>query len=114
MARKNSLNSLETDIERRIQSSQDVAFLRREFANLSGSSQVTRALARIVAKGMLLRLEPGIFGRAASDPSTGKTVLAAEHGDVAHQAMLKLRTLDEATIPRSPSALRGRPLSPEG
>lgn len=104
--------SVQTEIEQRIGSSQDLAFIPREFANLSGRRQVTRALAQIVADGMLVRVAPGLYGRAAVDPRTGKPALAGEFGDVANEAMLKMRTLaEEASRATKASAkTAGQPL----
>lgn len=114
MAEMARSNSLQAKIEQHIGASPDVAFLTREFANLSGQRQVTRALSKIVAAGNLVRVGAGIYGRGAPEPLTGKPTLAQDIGDVAHQAMLKLRALDEALAQRPAPASSAALPSPGG
>jgi hypothetical protein len=105
---------LQTRIEQRIGLSHAVAFLTREFADLSGPRQVGRALAKIVSKGTLIRVGWGVYGRSVIDPLTGKHTLAADPGEVGHQAMLKLRAFDEAVVPCATTAAGALWPSPEG
>ena len=51
-------------IARKIRASKDNAFVRKEFENLGGYRQVSRALADLVQEGKLVRAGQGIWARA--------------------------------------------------
>ncbi len=55
--------TLQQKIEERISRKSDAAFLRREFADLSGERQVLRTLRKLVDEGKLVRLGYGVYGR---------------------------------------------------
>lgn len=54
-------------------SSEDV-FLRSDFASYGGTSQVGRAIARLVAQGTLVRLGVGVLARAKPSTLSGKPI----------------------------------------
>jgi hypothetical protein len=49
-------------------------FIRREFDELGGSSQVGRALAALVSQGMLVKLGVGVYARAKKSVLSGKPI----------------------------------------
>ena len=67
-------------------------FLPREFADLSGETQVARALHGLVRDGKLVRLGYGVYGRAIISRLSGKPILFSANGlaSAARQALDKL------------------------
>ena len=74
-------------------------FLPREFADLSGETQVVRALHGLVHDGKLVRLGYGVYDRAIISRLSGKPILfsAAGLASAARQALDKLGVKWEPT-----------------
>jgi hypothetical protein len=74
-------------------------FLPREFADLSGETQIVRALHALVSDGKLIRLGYGVYGRAIVSRLSGETLLYAPGGlsGAARQALDKLGVKWEPT-----------------
>jgi hypothetical protein len=87
---------IEERIARRV--GEDV-FLSREFADLSGETQVARALHALVRAGKLVRLGYGVYGRAIISRLSGKPILFSSNGlaSAARQALDKLGVAWEPT-----------------
>jgi hypothetical protein len=92
--------SLREKIEERIARKKgEAVFLPREFVHLGGEDQVLRALRILVAKGRLVRLGYGVYGRAVISRLNGKPVLYSPDGFIgaARQALDKLGVQWEQT-----------------
>ncbi|MGC9954513.1 MAG: conjugal transfer protein [Rhizomicrobium sp.] len=87
---------IEDRITRRV--GEDV-FLPREFADLSGETQVARALRSLVRDGRLVRLGYGVYGRAIISRLSGEPLLYSPNGlsGAARQALDKLGVKWEPT-----------------
>jgi hypothetical protein len=70
----------------------DSVFLTREFRDLSGETQVLRALRGLVRDGRLVRLGYGVYGRAVVSRLSGKPLLLNPTGlrGAAREALTKL------------------------
>src|SRR5271154_4145992 len=70
----------------------DSVFLTREFRDLSGETQVLRALRGLVRDGRLVRLGYGVYARAIVSRLSGEPILYSANGLVsaARQALDKL------------------------
>jgi Family of unknown function (DUF6088) len=92
--------TLRARIEERIarKVSEDV-FLPREFADLSGETQVLRALRGLVSDGKLVRLGYGVYARAIVSRLSGEPLLHSPNGlsGAARQALDKLGVAWEPT-----------------
>jgi hypothetical protein len=67
---------LEDRIRRSISQRSGVVILRSEFARMGSSSQVGRALARLVEDGKLVRVSKGAFAKTRINKFTGKPAAA--------------------------------------
>lgn len=84
--------TLQQKIEARIAKKRDDVFLSREFADLSSSRQVFRALRALTQQGKLIRLGYGVYGRAEISPITKQPMLAGSgFGSIARRALDKLK-----------------------
>jgi hypothetical protein len=85
--------TLRDKIEARIaRKAEDNVFLTREFADLSGQSQVLRALRGLVRDGRLVRLGYGVYARARISRLSGEPLLYVPNGlsGAAREALNKL------------------------
>jgi Family of unknown function (DUF6088) len=85
--------TLRARIEERIaRKTGDTVFLPREFADLSGETQVLRALRRLVRDGRLVRLGYGVYARAIVSRLSGEPLLSNPTGlrGAAREALTKL------------------------
>lgn len=98
-ARARTKESLETRIARRIDSGTDAVFIREDFEADGGYDQVGRALRMLVARGRLVVMGQGIYGRAAPSPFDGRPVPVKGIKAMAEEALRKLG------IEPSPSAM---------
>ena len=91
--------TLRQRVETRIARKRDDVFLTREFADLSGETQVLRALRELVQAGRLVRLGYGVYGRATISRLSGKPMLDSSNGfaSAARQALTKLGVKWEPT-----------------
>jgi hypothetical protein len=92
--------TLRSKIEARLaRKARDSVFLTREFRDLSGETQVLRALRGLVRDGCLVRLGYGVYGRAASSRLSGRTLLLHPTGlrGAARDALTKLGVKWEPT-----------------
>ena len=78
--------------ERLARKASDSVFLTREFADLSGETQLLRALRGLVREGRLVRLGYGVYARAIVSRLSGEPLLYARNGlsGAARQALDKL------------------------
>ena len=85
--------TLRSRIEERIaRKARDTVFLPREFADLSGETQVLRALRGLVRDGRLVRLGYGVYARAIVSRLSGEALLSNPTGlrGAAREALTKL------------------------
>lgn len=85
--------TLWTRIEERLaRKASDSVFLTREFADLSGETQVLRALRGLVRDGRLVRLGYGVYARAIVSRLSGEALLMNPTGlrGAAREALTKL------------------------
>src|ERR1700729_3999736 len=85
--------TLRARIEARVaRKARDSVFLTREFRDLSGESQVLRALRGLVRDGRLVRLGYGVYGRAIISRLSGEPLLFSPNGlrGAAREALTKL------------------------
>jgi Family of unknown function (DUF6088) len=85
--------TLRARIEERIaKKRRDTVFLTREFADLSGETQVLRALRGLVRDKRLVRLGYGVYGRAFISQLSGEPLLATPTGlrGAAREVLTKL------------------------
>jgi hypothetical protein len=85
--------TLRARIEERIaRKAGDTVFLPREFADLSGETQVLRALRGLVREGRLVRLGYGVYARAIVSRLSGEPLLSNPTGlrGAAREALTKL------------------------
>lgn len=66
--------TVEARIRSKITSSLEDVFLRRDFDGLGSPSQLSRALQRLLASGILVRLGLGVFARAKPSVLSGKPI----------------------------------------
>ena len=78
--------------ERLARKASDSVFLTREFADLSGETQVLRALRGLVRDGRLVRLGYGVYARAIVSRLSGEALLMNPTGlrGAAREALTKL------------------------
>ena len=78
--------------ERLARKADDSVFLTREFADLSGETQVLRALRGLVRDGCLVRLGYGVYARAIVSRLSGEALLMNPTGlrGAAREALTKL------------------------
>ena len=69
-----SNKTLEQRVAERIARKKADVFLRADFKDLGDYDQVGRSLGRLVAKGKLVRIGYGLYARAVTSPSSGKTI----------------------------------------
>lgn len=67
-------DSLEQRLERRIARKRGDVFLRADFDDMGGYDQIGRALGRLIAKGMLMKIGQGLYSRASTSPFSSKPV----------------------------------------
>src|SRR5271154_293631 len=92
--------TLRARIEARLaRKARDSVFLTREFRDLSGETQVLRALRGLVRDGRLVRLGYGVYGRAVVSRLSGEPLLYSPNGFIgaARQALNKLGVAWEPT-----------------
>lgn len=92
--------TLRDKIENRIaRKAGESVFLPREFADLSGETQVLRALHSLVRDGRLVRLGYGIYARAIVSRLSGEPLLSNPTGlrGAAREALTKLGVKWEPT-----------------
>ena len=77
-------------ITQSIKTSADDVFLRSEFNELGGYSQVGRALAAVVAAGELIKCGLGIYVRAKPSSLTGNPIPVLTIMDIGLEVMRKL------------------------
>ena len=85
--------TLRTRIEERLsRKASDSVFLTREFTDLSGETQVLRALRGLVRDGRLVRLGYGVYARAIVSRLSGEPLLMNPTGlrGAAREALTKL------------------------
>jgi Family of unknown function (DUF6088) len=77
----------------------DTVFLPREFADLGGKTQVSRALRGLVHDGRLVRLGYGVYARAIISRLSGEPLLLSPTGlrGAAREALTKLGVSWEPT-----------------
>ena len=84
------LKTLKDKIQYRIKKSQDNIFLVKDFIDLSGQDQVLRALRKLTAEKLILRLGKGIYSKAKTSSISGKTIPIENLRNLAISAMKKL------------------------
>jgi hypothetical protein len=92
--------TLRARIEDRVaRKARDTVFLTREFADLSGETQVLRALRGLVHDGRLIRLGYGVYARAIVSRLSGEPLLFNPTGlrGAAREALTKLGVKWEQT-----------------
>src|ERR1700693_1545685 len=92
--------TLRARIETRLaRKARDCVFLTREFADLSGETQVLRALRGLMRDGRLVRLGYGVYARAIVSRLSGEPLLFHPAGlrGAAREALTKLGVQWEAT-----------------
>jgi hypothetical protein len=67
--------TLENQLLNRIDRKRGDVFLRADFADLGGYSQVGRALLRLVRQGRLLRIGYGLYSRTLKSPFDDRPIL---------------------------------------
>src|SRR5271169_3008009 len=91
--RKTKPKTLRARIEARVaRKARDSVFLTREFTDLSGETQVLRALKGLVRDGRLVRLGYGVYARAIVSRLSGEPLLLNPTGlrGAAREALTKL------------------------
>ena len=92
------VQTLEQKMLQRISAKRRNVFLRADFADLAGYSQVGRALRALVRNGVLLKLGHGIYVRAQISPFTGSPAPTIGIKRIVEEAMSRLN------IPVAPSS----------
>ena len=64
----------EERLKRAIALRKDDVFLRSEFARFGSSAQLSRAIRRLIAEGVLVKLGLGVFAKAKPSALTGKPI----------------------------------------
>lgn len=65
---------IEGRLKRAIALRRDDVFVRSDFAHFGSSAQVSRALRRFVASGVLVKLGVGVFAKAKTSELSGKPI----------------------------------------
>jgi hypothetical protein len=68
--------TLETKVLKRIDGKRGDVFLRADFEDLGGYDQIGRVLRKIVRKGRLVRVGPGLYARANRSVTRGEPIPA--------------------------------------
>jgi hypothetical protein len=73
-----------------LRTSNDAAFVRKEFAGFGSCRQVSRALRDLVDKGAIIRIGHGVYAKARPSSISGKPVPVAPLLSLALEALRKL------------------------
>jgi hypothetical protein len=82
--------SLKTAIADRVANSEDFVFLTREFLDLGGRDQVSRALRKLCDDGILLRIGVGLYVKARRSSISGEPIAARTPSTVLRMVFDKL------------------------
>jgi hypothetical protein len=83
-------NTLTAQIEKRMQAYSGNVVLFRDLASLSGKTQLSRALRKLVEKGKLIKLGYGIFAKAMYSERLKKPVMKTNLKTVLLEALTRL------------------------
>lgn len=87
--KKNS-KTLEDRMMIRIKRSNAVVFMRQDFSDLGGYSQVGRVLRVLITKGLLINIGYGLYARARKSTITGKIIPEKSLPDLAKEALKRM------------------------
>lgn len=82
--------TIESQIEAFVLESEDIAFLRAEFASLGGRSQVGIALRGLSQRGLIVKVGHGIYAKARKSSISGNPVPATDLLSIGFEALRKL------------------------
>lgn len=85
-----ALNTLESRIRYRVSRSRSSVFTPQDFLDLSGQPQVGRALAKLVARQVLVKMGYGLYAKARRSSVTGALVPAKPVPELAREALTKI------------------------
>ena len=83
--------ALERKILNRISRMKWAVVLREDFDDLGGYDQVGRALRKLAAKGIIMKIGYGLYAKAEKSPFTGKLLPQLSLPDLAKQALERLK-----------------------
>lgn len=84
-------NILEKKIQYRIKKSKTSSFMLSDFQDLSDKDQVMRALRKLIAKNVIVKVGQGVYVRAKISKATGASIPEKTLQEIALEVMKKLK-----------------------